>query len=330
MAVFKKASTSPFEQIILLKNKGLIIADEVQALADLNAISFFRLIPYMRSLQYYKDGSRYFRDNTSFEQLIRLYDFDRQLRLLVNNAIERIEVAIRAQLTNVLCELYGSHWYLERVYFKTDYQHDRLLQTIHDKQKTALKEYVRECARIDHLTTSDVNHKSVLKNKRKQENYARHYALTYDTPALMPAWAMIEELSLGDLSHLYTGLAKDKDKKRIAQNFDLNSPLLGSWLHTITVIRNICAHHARLWNRELGIKPAYPIKKELCWPQYLAKHDQHTRLSMVLAVLQHMMSVIHPKTTWDNLIFALFDNFQEIHVEDMGLPINWREDGFWK
>lgn len=67
-------------------------------------------------------------------------------------------------------------------------------------------------------------------------------------------------------------MPKDKDKKIIAEGFDLFAPLLESWLHTLTVIRNICAHHARLWNRELGIKPASPTQKDFCWPSYLDKN----------------------------------------------------------
>ena len=111
------------------------------------------------------------------------------------------------------------------------------------------------------MQTADEAYKNRLKLKRQQESYARHYTLTYNDPELMPSWAMLEELSLGELSHLFKGLAKDKDKKMIAGGFDLFAPLLESWLHTLTVIRNICAHHARLWNRQLGIKPAYPTQK---------------------------------------------------------------------
>jgi hypothetical protein len=94
-------------------------------------------------------------------------------------------------------------------------------------------------------------------------------------------------------------------------------------------IKNICAHHSRLWNRELSITPVNPVKEDLCWPTYLSKKQQHTRLSSVLAMLYHMMKVIHPKTTWGNQLFVLFDDFKEIPVKDMELPLNWRNDEFW-
>ncbi|RUR04154.1 Abi family protein [Legionella sp. km772] len=263
-AVFTKPAITPEQQIELLKQRGLIIFDEARALCFLEAVSFFRLTPYMRPFQH-PDNRHQFLSGTKFSQLTRLYDFDRKLRLLIIDAVERTEVAIRAHISNKLNALYGSHWYLDRIYFKKNYDHLRLIQNIQGKQQIALDDYERECQRIDALQTADEVYKNRLKLKRQQESYARHYTLTYNDPELMPSWAMLEELSLGELSHLFKGLAKDKDKKIIASGFDLFAPLLESWLHTLTVIRNICAHHARLWNRELGIKPAYPTQKNLAW-----------------------------------------------------------------
>lgn len=329
MAVFTKLAISPLEQISLLKQRGLILIDEEQALSVLKAVSFFRLTPYMRPFQVLGHEHQ-FKPNVAFEQIIRLYSFDRRLRLLVIDAIERIEVAVRAHIGNELCPQYGTHWYLDKRYFKNSYQHERLIQTIRDKQKIALEDYHHDCYRIDQLSLADLEHKNHLKSQRKKENYARHYTLTYEQPDLMPAWAMLEELSLGDLSRLYRGLARDKDKKKIAGGLRLYPPLLESWLHTITVIRNICAHHSRLWNRELSITPVNPIKEDLIWPVYLNKHQQHTRLSSVLSMLHHIMKVIHPKTAWGKQLFALFDEFPELPVKDMGLPSNWRDDNFWE
>lgn len=329
MDIFTKPSIAPIEQIKLLQQRGLIVLDEEQALSVLNAVSFFRLTPYMRPFQ--APGQEHkFKDNASFEQIIRLYSFDRRLRLLAIDAIERIEVAVRAYIGNKLCPQYGTHWYLDKNYFKNNYQHERLIQTIQEKQNLAIDDYRKDCSRIDKLSSADLTHKNYLKNQRKKENYARHYSLTYKEPNLMPTWAMLEELSLGELSHLYRGLAKDKDKKNIASGFGLYPLILESWLHTITFIRNICAHHSRLWNRELSITPVNPVKSDFSWPKYLSTKQQHTRLSSVLAMLYHMMKAIHPQTSWGEQLFGLFDNFQEIPVRDMGLPLNWREDSFWK
>lgn len=197
------------------------------------------------------------------------------------------------------------------------YEFDRRLR-LKEKQRTALEDYNREYRRIDNLKTTDNQYKAFIKDKRRQESYFRHYALTYNQPELMPSWAMLEEISLGELSQLYKGLAKDKDIKVIANGFDLYPPLLESWLHTITVIRNICAHHARLWNRELGIKPAYPTQKDFSWPSYLDKDHPHTRVAIVFSILHHMMKRISPDTEWYKKLFALFDDFKEIHLTVWG------------
>lgn len=328
MAVFTKPAITQAQQLDLLKRRGLTILDESRALCFLEAVSFFRLTPYMRPFQH-SDDRHQFETGTKFSQLARLYDFDRRLRLLIIDAIERTEVAVRAHISNDLNQKYGAHWYLDNQHFKKNYDHQRLIQNIRDKQQFARDDYNRECLRIDGLQTADDAYKKRLKLKRQQESYARHYALSYHEPELMPCWAMLEELSLGELSHLFKGLAKDKDKKSIASGFDLFAPLLESWLHTLTVIRNICAHHARLWNRELGIKPAAPTQKDFCWPSYLDKNHPHTRIAVVFAILHHMMQRVSPDTNWNERLFSLFGEFSEIPVGNMGLPTHWREDGFW-
>ncbi len=95
------------------------------------------------------------------------------------------------------------------------------------------------------------------------------------------------------------------------------------------MIRNICAHHARLWNRELGIKPAVPTQKDFCWPSHLDKNHPHTRIAVVFAILHYMMQRVSPDTFWNKRLFGLFDEFSEIPVDNMGLPIHWKEDNFW-
>ncbi|MGN8248874.1 Abi family protein [Pseudomonas sp. SMV7] len=108
----------------------------------------------------------------------------------------------------------------------------------------------------------------------------------------------MEELTLGDLSHLFQGLGRDADRKAIARLFGLPGPLLQSWLHTLTTIRNICAHHDRLWNPELGIRPERPKTASISWPQYLQRSEQHVRTSTVLCILSLLVRQVSPEATW--------------------------------
>lgn len=329
MRQFTKPAITVAEQLVLLKERGLEIQDESRAALFLESVSFFRLTPYMRPFQVSGDPEHGFRKGTGFRQLSQLYDFDRRLRLLVIDAVERIEVAVRAVTSNYLGPAYGGHWYLQRDMFKDRYDHRRLLDSIDAGQRKELQHYKRESARIDRQRSTDLARKNELKRRRSQESYARHYALTYATPPLMPGWAMLEELTLGELSHLYQGLAKDSDRKIIAQQLDVPAPLLESWLHTLTSVRNICAHHARLWNRELGIKPELPKQLGFSWPQYLRRGTQHTRVGVVLAVLHHLMQRVSPHTHWHQCLAELLKSFPEIATEAMGLPADWQKDPFW-
>ena len=326
---FNKPAISVDDQLDLLKQRGLSIKDKERAAYFLNSVSFFRLTAYMRPFQIAHDKTHSFKPGISFLHLSQLYDFDRRLRLLVIDALERVEVAIRATISNHMGPKYGPHWYLDRSLFKSSYDHSRLLSTISDIQRKSIDDYQREVSRIERLSGSDDDKKNLLIKKRAQERYARHYALTYDDPDLMPGWAMVEELTLGELSHLYKGIALDQDRKAIAKKLALAAPLLESWLHTLTFIRNLCAHHSRLWNRELGIKPEKPRKKGFSWPVYLQNADQQPRVAVVFSILHHFMQKVSPHSQWHLSLKELITDSRDIPIISMGLPNDWFNDPFW-
>ena len=186
MKVFDKPAIDVPAQLELLKSRGLIIDDETGARCFLQSVSFFRLSPYMRPFQQPEDIDHNFHAGTHFHQLARLYDFDRRLRLLVMDAIERVEIASRAVISNHMGPTYGSHWYIDSQTFHPTFDHPRLLATLHTKQSVAARDYERECLRIDRLHT-DSNRKDHLKRQRAKESYARHYPHTYNHPPLMPS-----------------------------------------------------------------------------------------------------------------------------------------------
>jgi abortive infection bacteriophage resistance protein len=158
---------------------------------------------------------------------------------------------------------------------------------------------------------------------RKRDNYPRFYAETYSDPCLPPSWAVLEEMSLGAISHLYQGLAKDRDRKAIATRFGLPQKVLGSWLHTLNFVRNICAHHARLWNRELGIPPSWPAK--LPSPDGETSRDTPRRLFTVAAMLTYLTIQISPDTRWPGRLQALFEEYHDIPRPPMGFPDDWQQ-----
>ncbi|RTE85926.1 MULTISPECIES: Abi family protein [Gammaproteobacteria] len=340
MSQFNKPAVTVQDQISILQSRGLTIKNPERAEKYIEVISYFRLSAYMRPFHKTlnkQSVEHQFKDGTEFKQIVGLYSFDRELRLLIMDAIERFEVAVRATLNNTMATKYqnddlcsGSHWYLNESLFKSSYQHKRLLKEIEDKQTKEFSDLQRDINKIERSSVED-EIKSQRIERRVRENYARFYQHSYDSPKLMPGWAMVEELTLGSISHLYRGLAKDIDRKVIARRFCLPQEVLESWLHTLNFVRNCCAHHSRLWNRELSVQPKIPNGGIWQLPERLepSQIQPRRRIFMVLLMLAHLMRQVSPESQWHNKIKALVTLHPEIPKFPMGFPNNWMDHDFF-
>jgi len=318
---FCKPPLNPQQQLDQLIDRGLEVRDSDRALRLLEVTSYFRLVPYLRPFQYLAENGRRFRAGTGLDRIYSLYQFDSQLRQLVMVALERAEVAVRAAINNHMAPTYGAHWYLDRARFNDRYKHDQLLNHLQTQLENERHKFSRECRQIEGRHSSPQSKKRQI-DRRKRDNYFRFYAETYTDPILPPAWAMVEELSLGGISHLYSGLARDRDRKQIARCFQLPQPVLGSWLHTLTFVRNICAHHARLWNRELAVPPRWD--RALPMPDGGAGPHPPRRFFTVAAILVYLSEQVSPDTDWLGSLVALMKEYPEIPHDPMGFPREWK------
>jgi|SRR5690625_2349582 len=335
---FDKPVINVAEQLALLESRGLIIRNPEKAAHYLEVISYFRLSAYMRPFQKANDEQHRFYPQTEFKQIVALYAFDRELRLLLLDAIERIEVAVRSMVNIVMGQKNedpdkphsGSHWYLERTNFKDQYRHSKLIEEFENVVEKENKILEKEQQKLMKGRLSDTKKQTIIDLKRR-ENYCRYYTTKYFPPKLPPSWAVIEELSLGSLSHLYKGLAEDSDRKAIARRFNTPQDKLASWLHTLTFIRNCCAHHARLWNRELSIAPALMRDPEWQFPKVLPNsHIQPARrLYVVILLIVHLMKHVSPNSDWAGKFIQLLDKYPAVPLRNMGFPEDWREHPFF-
>ncbi|WP_318518834.1 Abi family protein [Photobacterium leiognathi] len=338
MSEFIKPAKTIDEQIALLQQRGLTIRELERAKRYLEVISFFRLSIYMRPFQIPQDNTHKFKVGTEFKSVVDLYAFDRELRLLIMDAIERVEVAVRATINNHMSIKYqteqpnsGSHWYLNESLFRGSYNHKRMLSDVENCQSKAHQELQRDIYKINKSNASQAVKEIHLQN-RMRENYPRFYQHTYTSPRLMPSWAMVEELTFGSISHLYQGLAKDNDRKGISKRFDVPHQVFQSWLHTLNFVRNCCAHHSRLWNRELSISPKVPNSAEWALPERLEPSmvQPNRRIYVVLLMLAHLMRQISPDSQWHNKVKALVTvMYPDIPLAPMGFPDDWRTHVFW-
>ncbi|MCB9364318.1 MAG: Abi family protein [Flavobacteriales bacterium] len=290
---FNKKPTSIEEQLELFKSRGLIINNEERVKHYLNKIGYYRLSSYALPFQLKTNPNHKFKTNTSFDDVFNLYLFDRELRILVFDKVEKIEVAIRASMVNHMSLKYGSHWYENGSLFKHWYNHPKLI--------TDIKELV----------------------EKSKEVFIKHYVTKYTNPELPPAWMTFELLTFGQIYNIFKALP-NTDQKAIANQYNLHSTIFNSWLLTINMVRNTCAHHSRLWNRILGIKPQFPQKQKIHTIEF-----SNDRLYCILFIIKHLLNTITPSSEFKNQLKELFSKAPFQPTYSIGLPENWEKDPVW-
>lgn len=284
---YTKPALSPADLLAHLQSRGLIVPDSIRALHALEYIGYYRLLIYMRPLQ--SSPAKTFLSGTTFEDILSLYNFDRELRLLCLDAIERIEVALRSAIVSQVAVPHGSHFFLDASHF------ERL---------TAFVEFLHTV------------------NKTKHYLAIQHYHKHYTTPEMAPIWAITEAITFGTLSRLYSGLHL-RHRKEIAKRFALDETVLVSWFRTLATLRNMCAHHNRLWNATLLVdapKVAHRYRVDL------TPNDQFYSRAVILAVF---MAVVDPTSHWPQRLVHLMDRHPKVQPGAMGFPAGWRTRDLW-
>lgn len=283
MLTFNSPALTVSEHIALMRSRGLIIRDEAKASHYIQFIGYYRLQSYAIAFQINKQHT--FRASTDFDQVLDLYIFDRKLRLLLLDAIERIEVAARATVNNTMCEALGPHWYMNKEAFDSEIDHSDLMDKLSDDMKC--KNYQR----------------------KKREIFIDNYLKTFNIPSLPPGWMMAETLSMGTTSYLYSVLASDY-QKQVASMFNIQHDVLESIFHALSYLRNLCAHHSRVWNRQFRIKPKVPKTLE-----YRGPHD---RLAAFAVIIESLLQDIAPGADWFNNLEALMRQHPGVPRRSMG------------
>lgn len=313
MSNFHKPAHSVEEQIATLRSRGLAIDDEARARHYLSNISYFRLSAYTRPL--YQPGlqEHRFLEGSQFDDVLQLYVFDRELRLLLLDAIERIEVALRAQMTNTLAEHHGAHGYTDPSIFDDRYDHAWLM----DKLKKAAE-------------------------SRDVETFVEHYRRKYGAaPKQPPVWMTMELLTFKEVSRMFSALRHKEDTQRISQHFGWPDTVLRSWFRCLSDLRNLCAHHARVWNREFGSFPLIPRKAPKGWVQIpggvavnqagpQSQIEPQRRFYMQLVVIETLMRAVCPESEWSQRVLLWLAQHPHISLRHMGFPDGWEQQAFWQ
>lgn len=301
--MFDKQAFTIQQQIKQLINRGLIISDQYFAIQQLSHISYYRLAGYWWPMQYDK-VNHLFKPQSIFEDVIALYNFDRELRLLIFNIIERIEISIRTKLIYHLSHEFDPWWFQNSELFKDPIAHKLSLD--------ALEKEVR---------------------RSKDEFIKKHFTKHADDHRLPPSWKTLEQASFGTLSKLYGNLKNNiKSKDIIAKELGTpNHTYLPSWLQAIAQIRNFCAHHSRLWNRNLPGKPKLMTKPANPWLQDIPKSDEFHYLYIHLCCMKYLLNVIRPQNDFTAQIINLLNKYDKnIDPAALGLKKDWFKEELWR
>lgn len=294
---YNKQAIDFFEQLTTLKSRGLVIDNEDVALQQLHSISYFRLASYLQSFEI-GTNNHFFHENANLGKVINLYVFDRELRSLIFSAIQDVEVALRTRIIHFFSLAHGPFWFMNGSLFKSSSIFNACFEKIS------------------------------IEVGRSREDFIAEYYENYDYPSFPPAWKTMEVLSFGTLSKLYCNFKDAYTKKQIARDFFLPQYVyLENWMKCIAVLRNACAHHARIWNRRYPQIPTMPQHLPSLW--ITATHFRPSKLYNQLCCLTYLEQSIIPNTDFKEKLIKLLDKYPMVNLRSMGFPQEWRSEPLW-
>ncbi|STX29793.1 AbiD phage protein-like [Legionella beliardensis] len=295
-------SNKPFktieQQIELLVKRGLIINNDTAHY--LQHLNYYRLsgywIPFQEDLKTHN-----FKKGTTFSSVLNLYIFDRELRLLLLDVIERIEVSVRTQWAYHFAEDYGPEAYFNCELSKNRYWHAQNLI----------------------ILKKDI--------ERSDELFIKHFL-----PDNPPIWAICEIISFGLLSKWLKDLKPSKTRNKIGKIYNLDYSVLISFIEHLAYLRNLCAHHNRVWNRRMTKTLTIPISKPhnlICnFEQESSNNimkEASRKIYNTLVMIIYFLSIISPNNHFKNKLIDLITE-HSIDVKMMGFPIDWKSRPIWK
>jgi len=284
------------QQLEQLKSRGLVVENDPKAIHLLETISYYRLSGYWFPLLADKK-SHIFKPGSKIETAFNLYCFDRELRQLLLAEIEKIEIAVRAKISYILAHKHGPFWFQNEALFKDLTKH------------------------------SDTISKIKSEFSRSDEEFVQSFKEKYSNP-LLPSWMMMEITSFGAMSQLYKNLKPGREKRDIAHYFGLPDSVFETWLHSMVYLRNVCAHHTRLWNRSMSIRPQIPNAPRKTWLQNTQIHNNRTYF--ILSMMVYLLQTVNPHHRFKLKIKNLLQKYPNVDPKALGFPSNWENEPLWK
>jgi abortive infection bacteriophage resistance protein len=297
MARYTKTYSSPAQLTALVQSRGLHVEDIARTENYLRHIGYYRFSAYLYPLLATPKENHVFKPGSTFNQALDMYRFDRHLRLLMFNEIEKIEVAVRSAIVNITSRETGNpFWMTDPACFYDAKTFD----------KTKL------------LIDAEL--------AKSREDFIEHFRNTYSDP-YPPAWMLAEILPLGILTRIYDNIKSNQIRKKIAQEFSLGIPVFNSWMTIITVARNNCGHHARVWNRTFALQVLTQRRMTQPW---ISISVNQRKAYFSLCIIKYFLNIISPNNDMKAKIDALLSAYPSIDITAMGFPRGWESEPLWQ
>lgn len=301
MTITPTPFTEPYKNVHdlveVLMARGLGITNRQKAERYLSTIGYYRLSAYMIPLLRMPKSAKRFKPEASFRQVMMLYRFDKKLRMLIFNEVEKVEVAIRAIIVNTICELTGDEfWFTNPVHFADATKFSNTLSLINKEVRRSHEEFITE------------------------------FRSTYTDP-YPPVWMLAEILPFGYITNIFCNLKDKKLKKKVSQQFGLQVPPFESWMTKLYLTRNDCAHHARVWNKRNTMNPTIPNRMTRPW---ITLPTDPLKVYHDICIIKYLLDIVNPSNDMLAKLRWLFVEFPEIDLAAMGFPKGWEMEPIWK
>lgn len=278
----EKAPATINEQIKILKQRGCVFEDEQQARGILKYINYYRLSNYFEPFSVSKHK---YENGVTFNKIMRVYEMDRKLRSILLAALEEVEIALRAVISNYHALKYGALGYLNPSCFGLQHNHQSFI------------------ARLNHLVESN-----------SDRDFVKHYNAKYG--GKFPLWVMVELFSFGTLAFFFKEM-QNADKKAIAgEYYGCSSSELDNWVFCLNELRNYCAHYNRLYASTFPVMPKTPrdfpfeLQSDVFGYIIILKQMFHSKANWNERVAKPVSRLINK-------------NKNDIRLSDIGFPEDW-------
>jgi len=303
---YDKKWLSMDDQMVLLESRGLVIDDKQDCKELLYHLGYYRLSGYALA---FEPSRHKFLEGTSYRDIADAYCFDMLLRDVIADALEVIEVDFRTTVAHFFSQRVGAFGHLDQVNFQQP------------------RGYSTRLKLFDHADWLESLREEAARSK---ELFVSKYQQTYDEFPDLPIWIATEVASFGTVSRMFSGMVPNLQKP-IALRYSMQQQDLASTLHHFTYIRNICAHHSRLWDRELRIGLQLPTGKHWQPPLIPEARRLYPTLLLIYRILQKCRRQKGFTAEWKKRIDEVMLGIPNVPgaLDRMGMPEKWNRHPYW-